>query len=80
MKPRNKLIGIILGKRLGYVTQVIFVSSIAELINLRTAMLVEKSLKHSGKIIQVITKHYAREDFRSETIFSDAIDASFFAD
>ena len=36
--------------------------------------------KYGSKILQYTAKNYVRTDFKSETIFSDAIDASFFAD
>lgn len=76
---RNQIIGTIIGKTLGYAVQGLVYSEIATLTSPRTLILIRTGTKYGIRLIQYTSKSYARIDFSSETIFSDAIDASFFA-
>jgi len=77
---RNEIIGTIIGKTLGYAVQGFVYSEVASAINPQTAILLKTGTKSCIRLIQYTSKNYVRTDFKSETIFSDAIDASFFAD
>ena len=77
---RNEIIGTVIGKTLGYVVQGFVYSEIAKAINPQSALLIKTGTKYGIRLIKYTSKNYVRTDFRSETIFSDAIDASFFAD
>jgi hypothetical protein len=77
---RNKIIGTIIGKTLGYAVQGVAYCKIAEAMNLESVILIKTGTKYGLKLINYTSKNYVRTDFKSETIFSDAIDASFFAD
>ena len=77
---RNEIIGTVIGKTLGYAIQGVAYAKIAEALNPQSAILIGTSKKYGSKILQYAAKNYVRTDFKSETIFSDAIDASFFAD
>ena len=77
---RNELIGTVISTSLGYMVQGAVFSTIAEAINPQSALLIRTGTKYGIKLIKYTAKNYARADFKSETIFSDAIDASFFAD
>lgn len=77
---RNELIGNLIGTTLGYAVQGIAFYKIAESINPQNAILVRTSVTYGIKLVKYTSKNYVRTDFNSETIFSDAIDASFFAD
>lgn len=77
---RNQIIGTIIGKTLGYAVQGVVYCKIAEAINPQSVILIKTSTRYGIKLIQHTSKNYIRTDFRSETIFSDAIDGSFFAD
>jgi hypothetical protein len=83
---RNEIIGTLIGKTLGYAVQGVIVS---ELINsvypqsgnlIRTEVLVNKGARYGLKLLNSTAQKYVRTDFKSEKIFSDFIDASFFAD
>lgn len=77
---RNEIIGTIIGKTLGYAVQGIVYSEVANAINPQSAILIKTGTKYGIRLIKYTSKNYVRTDFKSETIFSDAIDASFFAD
>jgi hypothetical protein len=77
---RNEIIGTIIGKTMGYAVQGVVYCKIAEAISPESVLLIKTTAKYSVKLISYTSKNYIRTDFRSETIFSDAIDASFFAD
>ena len=77
---RNEIIGTAIGKTLGYALQGLVYSEIAHAFNPQTVFLLRTSTKYGIKLINYASKNYVRTDFKSETIFSDAIDASFFAD
>jgi hypothetical protein len=77
---RNEIIGTFIGKALGYAVQGVAYVKIAEALNPRSVILIRTGEKYGSKIIQYTDKNYIRTDFKTETIFSDAIDASFFAD
>ncbi len=77
---RNEIIGTIIGKTLGYAVQGVVYCQIAEAMNPQSGILVKAGTKYGIKLINYTSKNYLRTDFKSETIFSDAIDASFFAD
>ena len=77
---RNEIIGTFIGKTLGYVVQGVAYCKIAEALNPQSVILIRTGTKYGIKILKYTSKKYVRTDFKSETIFSDAIDASFFAD
>ena len=77
---RNERIGTVIGKMLGYAVQGFVYSEIASAINPQSVILIRNGTKHGIRLIKYTSKNYLRTDFKSETIFSDAIDASFFAD
>lgn len=77
---RNQLIGTFIGKALGYTVQGVMYSRIAHAISPKSVILIRTSARYTIKLIKHTSKNYVRTDFKSETIFSDAIDASFFAD
>jgi hypothetical protein len=77
---RNEIIGTFTGKTLGYAVQGVAYYKIAEALNPQSVILIRTGTKYGIKILNYTAKKYVRTDFKSETIFSDAIDASFFAD
>ena len=77
---RNQIIGTIIGKTVGYAVQGVAFCKIAEAVNPQSAILIKTGTKYGLKLINHTSKNYVRTDFKSETIFSDAIDASFFAE
>ena len=77
---RNEIIGTIIEKTLGYVIQGFVYSEVTKAITPQTALLIKPCIKPSIRLIKICSTNYVRTDFKSETIFSDAIDASFFAD
>jgi len=77
---RNEIIGTVIGKTLGYVIQGFVYCEIADAINPQSVVLIKTGTRYVIKLIKYTSKNYVRTDFKSETIFSDAIDASFFAD
>ena len=77
---RNEIIGTVICKTLGYAIQGVAYAKIAEALNPQSAILIRTGTRYGVKIIKYTSKNCVRTDFRSETIFSDAIDASFFAD
>ena len=77
---RNEVIGTVIGKTLGYAVQGFVYSEIASAINPQSVILIKTGTKYGIRLIKYTSKNYVRTDFKSETIFSDAIDASFFAD
>ena len=79
---RNEIIGTMIGKTLGYAVQGAAYANIAKALSLtpQSIFLIKTGTKYSIKIIRYTSKNYIRTDFGSETIFSDAIDATFFAD
>ena len=74
---RNERIGTIIGTILGYAVQG-FVY--ARIIHPKTIVLIKTTAKTSAKVINYTSKKYVRTDYTPETILSDAIDASFWAD
>ena len=77
---RNEIIGTVIGKTLGYMVQGVVYCKIAEALNPQSVILIKTGTKYGINLIKYTSKNYVRTDFKSETIFSDAIDASFFAD
>lgn len=81
---RNEIIGTIIGKILGYAVQGFTYCKISEVLvqnlNPQSVILIKTGTKYGLKLINYTSKNYVRTDFKSETIFSDAIDGSFFAD
>lgn len=77
---RNEVIGTVIGKTLGYAVQGFIYSEVANAINPQSVILLKTGTKYGIRLIKYTSKNYVRTDFKSETIFSDAIDASFFAD
>ena len=79
---RNEIIGTFIGTTLGYAVQGVAYYKIAGALalNPRSVLFIKTVTKYSIKILKYTAKKYVRTDFKSETIFSDAIDASFFAD
>lgn len=77
---RNEVIGTVIGKTLGYAVQGFVYSEMATALNPQSVLLVKAGTKYSIKLIKYTSKNFVRTDFKSETIFADAIDASFFAD
>jgi len=76
---RNEIIGTVIGKTLGYAVQGFVYSEIANAINPQSVLLIKTGTKYGIRLIEYTSKNYVRTDFKSETIFSYAIDASFFA-
>jgi len=78
---RNQIIGTLIGKTLGYAVQGFLYSEAAKSIGgPRNLVLIRSGTRYAIKLITYTSKNYVRTDFKSETIFSDAIDANFFAD
>lgn len=77
---RNEIIGTFIGKTLGYAVQGVAYAKIAEALNPQSAILIRTGARYGIKTLKYVSKNYVRTDFKSETIFSDAVDASFFAD
>ena len=77
---RNEIIGTAIGKVAGYAVQGFIYSQIAQAMSPKSVLLIKKGTKYGIKVIKYTSKYYVRKDFKSESIFSDAIDASFFAD
>lgn len=77
---RNELIGTIIGKTLGYAVQGFAYSEAASFVGPTNVVLMRAGLRYGIKLIKYTSKNFVRTDFKSETIFSDAVDASFFAD
>lgn len=65
---------------LGYAVQGLVYSEIASALNPQSALLIKTGTKYGIRLIKYTSNNYVRTNFKSETIFSDAIDASFFAD
>lgn len=65
---------------MGYAVQVVAYAKIAEALNPQNVILIRTGAKYGSKIIQYTVKNYVRTDFKTEIIFSDAINASFFTD
>lgn len=80
MVNRNQIIGTVIGKTVGYAVQGFVFSELATAISPQNAILIRTGTKYGIRFIQYTSNKYIRTDFKSETIFSDAIDASFFAD
>lgn len=53
---------------------------IANAMSPQSVILIKTDTKYSIRLIQYTSKNYVITHFKSETIFFDAIDASFFAD
>ena len=77
---RNEIIGTVIGKTLGYVVQGFVYSEVANAISPQSVILIKTGTKYGIRLIKYTSRNYVRTDFKSETIFSDAVDASFFAD
>ncbi len=77
MINRNKLIGETIGKTAGYAVQCFAYSKLATLVGPQVAIGVRFSAKYGGKALKYIANENKRTDFQSETIFSDAMDATF---
>lgn len=77
---RNEIIGTIIGTALGYAVQGVVYSKIVQAISPKSFILIKTGAKYGLKVINYTAKNYVRTDFKTEKIFSDAIDASFFAD
>lgn len=77
---RNEIIGSFIGKTLGYAAQGVVYSRLAQAITPENVILLKVGTKYGMKLVNFTCKNYVRTDFKSETIFSDAIDASFLAD
>ena len=77
---RNEIIGTVISKTLGYAVQGFIYFEIANALNPQSVLLIKTGTKYGIRLIEYSSKNYVRTDFKIETIFSDAIDASFFAD
>lgn len=83
MKETNVRIGTAIGTTLGFAVQGVIYARVADVISAPrapSALLVRCGVKYGVKLVKFTCKNYVRTDFSSETIFSDAIDASFSAD
>lgn len=76
---RNEIIGTVIGKTLGYMVQGFVQSELANVLNPQSVILIKTGTRYGIKLIKYTSKNYVRTDFAAETIFSDAIDTSFFA-
>jgi len=77
---RNEVIGTFISKTLGYYMPGVVFSEITNAINPQSALLIKTSTKYGIRLIKYTSKNHVRRNFKSETVFSDAIDASFFVD
>ena len=77
---RNELIGTIIGKTVGYAVQEYVYFEIAWVLNPGNVILIKTTSKYAVRVLKYTSKNYARIDYRPETIFSDAVNASFSAD
>ena len=66
------------GKAIGRGLQVYMTGTIAVKFGPHAAVGVKYGAKYGMKLLKRVGKHHRRTDFRNSTIFSDAIDASFF--
>lgn len=78
----NQLIGNFIGKSAGYAVQGFVYCEIANAINVPTpsVVLIKVTVKYDIKALRYTSKNYLRTNFTDEVMFSDAVDASFFAD
>lgn len=77
VKPQNKIIGTVIGKALGYGVQGLVYSKIAQQINPQSVIILKVATRYGVKVVKYVSKNYIRTDFDPETVFSDAIEASF---
>jgi len=79
IKLNRKFIAYILGKTIGHASQVLVMYKLLQALNLepKRFILLRTSVKFLWKILGYYSFKYQRLDFSDETIFSDAIDASF---
>jgi len=77
---QNELIGAIIGKTMGYAFQGWVFSEASRVFSPTTVLMVKSGVRCGSRIINYTAKNYRRIDFSDETIFSDAVEASFFAD
>ena len=80
IEARCKVIGTFIGKALGYTVQGLAYAKIAEVMSPQSIIIIRTGTKYGSRIIDYTARKYVRTDFKEETIFSDAIDAVFFAD
>lgn len=52
---------------------------LAQALNPQSVILIISGVRYSIKIVNYASKKYIRNNFRSEIIFSDAVDATFFS-
>lgn len=81
------MIGIFIGKTLGYAVQGLAFSKVSAAVEGLTPVNlvfvragVKCGIKYSVKLVNYTCENHIRQDFSSTTLLSDAIDASFFAD
>lgn len=77
---RNEIIGVLIGKGLAYSVKGLAYLKLAQGISPQGAILIKGGTTYGSRIVGYISKTYIRTDFRTEIIFSDAVDAIFFAD
>ena len=76
---RNKIIGTVIVATLGHSVQGFRAYKIIKSTDSKKVLILFKGTKYVIRFFNSTSNKYGRTDFRSETIVSDAIDASFFA-
>jgi hypothetical protein len=76
----EELIGTIIGKSSAYLVKGIFYSRLAEVVSPQGVMAMKIGATYGLRLLEFTSANYARQDFSPQTIFNEAIDASFFSD
>jgi hypothetical protein len=82
VKKRNLIIGKIIGRFFAYALKGLIYEKAAIFLNAHTSYFIylRVILRQLFRLIRFTSENYLRTDFSAEVIFSDAIDAVFFAD
>jgi len=65
---------------LAYIVKGAAYLKLAQGINPQSVVLIKGGIKYDSRIINYVNKNYIKTDFRIETLFSDVVNTSFFAD
>ena len=77
---QNKIICTFIDNLVGHQLPGVAYAKIAEALNSQSVILIRAGAKYGSKIINYTANNYVQPDFKIETLFLDATDASFFAD
>lgn len=88
MPTKSEIIGYRIGKIVRYSFQTVILYRVVDYLYPPSTLILKEGIrqgikqtaKYSVKGIRYVSRNYTRKDYLSETIFSDAVDASFFAD